>query len=381
MDALWSEPERLAYEDALAFAREHLAFDPRDHDRAGKLWREGYLTCGSRLFPGLCIPTQFGGRGLSYPETLAAMEGLGYGCPDTGLLFALNASLWTVAMPIAQFGTDAQRQRWLPGLSNGSLLGANAASEPNAGSDIFSLQTQATRDADSWILNGRKTWITAAPAADLFLLFATTDPSRGPLGISAFLIPANTPGFQVVRTIPKLGMRTAPMGEILLNNCRLPAESLLGREGRGARIFQFALEWERGAILAPMLGTLRRQLDRCLDFARSRKQFGQPIAKFQAVSHRLVDMAIRLESCRPFLLAFARTKAAGRDALALASMAKIHLSEAFLQNSLDAIRTLGAYGYSEDAGIERDLRDSVGGVLFSGTNDIQRNIIAQSLRL
>jgi alkylation response protein AidB-like acyl-CoA dehydrogenase len=381
MDALWSEAEHRAHDDALAFAREHLANDPRDRDRAGKFWLEGYRACGQRGYPGFCVPADHGGRGVSFPETVAAMEGLGRGCPDTGLVFALNASLWTVAMPISQFATDAQRRRWLPGLSDGTIVGANAASEPDAGSDIFGLQTRATREGDGWILNGRKTWITAAPAADLFLLFATTDPTRGALGITAFLIPADTPGFKVVRTITKLGMRTAPMGEIHLNECRLPADALLGREGRGARIFQYALEWERGAILAPMIGTMRRQLERCVEFARTRKQFGQPISKFQAVSHRLVDMAVRLESCRPFVRAFAHAKAAGRDGLTEASMAKVHVSECFLQNSIDAVRTLGAYGYSEDAGLERDLRDSVGGVLFSGTNDIQRNIIAQGLRL
>jgi alkylation response protein AidB-like acyl-CoA dehydrogenase len=381
MDALWSDDERQAHDDTLAFARDHLADDPRDRDRAGTFWREGYRLCGARGLPGPCVPADHGGRGLGYPATVAAMEGLGRGCPDTGLVFALNASLWTVAMPISHFGTDAQRRRWLPGLADGSLLGANAASEPDAGSDIFSLTTRATRDGDSWILNGRKTWITAAPVADLFLLFATTDPARGALGLTAFLIPVDTPGLEVVRTIPKLGMRTAPMGELRLDACRLPADALLGREGRGARIFQFALEWERGAILAPILGTMRRQLDHCVDFARSRRQFGRPISKFQAVSHRLVDMAVRLESCRPFIQSFARAKAAGRDALAESSMAKLHVSECFLQNSLEAVRTLGAHGYSEDAPLERDLRDSIGGVLFSGTNDIQRNIIAQSLRL
>ncbi len=381
MDALWTAEERQAYDDALTFAHEHLSDDPRELDRAGRFNREAYQRSAQFGFPGLCVPTEQGGRGWSIPRTVAAMEGLGQGCPDTGLVFALNASLWTVAMPISAFGTDAQRDRFLPGLCNATAVGANAASEPDSGSDIFSLTTSATRDGDSWVLNGRKIWITAAPVANLFLLFATTDPARGALGLSAFLIPADTPGFHIVRQIPKLGMRTAPMGELALESCRLPADALLGREGRGARIFQYALEWERGAILAPILGTMRRQLDRCLQFARSRRQFGQPISKFQAVSHRLVDMHVRLESCRPFIWSFAQAKAAGQDGLAQASMAKLHVSEAFLQNSTDAIRTLGATGYTEETGLERDVRDSLGSVLFSGTNDIQRNIIAQSLRL
>src|SRR5438105_10087791 len=224
------------------------------------------------------------------------MEGLGYGCPDTGLIFALNAALWTVTMPIVVFGTEAQKRRYLPGLCDGRLLGANGASEPEAGSDIFGMRTRAERQGDRWILNGRKTWITAGPIAEFFLCFAATDASKGILGISAFLIERETPGFRVVREIPKLGMRTAPMGELAFEDCALPAESLIGREGRGAPIFNAALEWARGAILAGALGTMRRQVERCIEHARTRKQFGQSIRKFQSVSNRVVDMTLRLET-------------------------------------------------------------------------------------
>ena len=280
------------------------------------------------------------------------MEGLGYGCPDTGLIFALSASLWTITMPILNFGTEAQKARYLPSLCDGRSFGANGASEPQAGSDIFSMTTRAERKGEGWVLNGRKVWITGGPIADLFLCFATTDPTKGVLGITAFLIERGTPGFHVVREIPKLGMRTAPMGELVFENCELPAENLLGREGRGSRIFNAALDWERGAILASVVGTMRRQLDRCIHHARTRKQFGQAIGKFQSVSNRIVDMMTRLETSRLLIHRYAWLKQQGKDATIAASMAKLHVSECFVQNSLDAVRLLGAAGYSVEGGAE-----------------------------
>ncbi len=379
MDGLLTDPEKAWRDRAITFAKAELAEDLSEREANGTFWRTGYERCGRGGFLGLPVPSEFGGQGLSLPETVAAMEGLGYICPDTSLIFAMNAALWTVTMPILEFGTELQKQTWLPALCNGSLVGSNAASEPEAGSDIFSLKTRAERDGETWVLNGQKIWITAAPVADLFLVFASTDPQRGALGISCFLIPKDTPGLKVLREIPKMGLRTVPMGEIQLENCRIPADALLGRVGRGAQLFQSALDYERGAILAPIVGTMQRQLEKCLQFARKRKQFGQAISKFQAVSHRLVDMAMRVETSRAFVYAYARAKAQKRDATIEASMAKIQVSECFVQNSLDAIRTFGAAGYVVETGIERDLRDSVGGLLFSGTNDIQKNIIAQHL--
>src|SRR5262249_44059411 len=331
---------------------------------------EGYARCARLGLAGLPVPPEYGGQGRDLPTTVAALEGLGYGCTDSGLIFALNAALWTVTMPILTFGTEAQKRRYLPGLCDGRLLGANGASEPEAGSDIFGMQTRAQRRGGRWIPRGRKNPGPAAPTARVVLCFATTDPSKGILGISAFLVESDTPGFRIVREIPKLGLRTAPMGELAFEDCVLPAESLLGREGRGAPIFNAALELERGAILASVLGTMRRQLERCTEYARTRKQFGQPIGKFQTVSNRVVDMAVRLETSRLMVYRYAWLKSLGRHANAAASMAKLHVSECFVQNSLDAVRLFGASGYAAETGLERELRDSVGGVIFSGTNDI-----------
>jgi alkylation response protein AidB-like acyl-CoA dehydrogenase len=382
MEFAFSEGQSRWHDAALQFARDELIDDGlAEREERGEFWREGFHRCARFGIQGLPVPVEYGGQGQDLLTTVAAMEGLGQGCADTGLIFAVNAALWTVTMPILAYGTDEQKRRYLPGLCDGRFLGANGASEPEAGSDIFSMQTRAQRRGNGWVLNGRKTWITAGPVADVYVCFATTDPAKGVLGVAAFVVERGTPGFHPAREIPKLGMRTAPMGELAFEDCVLPAENLLGREGRGAAIFNAALEWERGGILSSILGTMRRQLDRCIERARTRRQFGQPIGKFQSVSNRIVDMAVRLETSRMMVYRYAWSKTQGLDSTAWASMAKLHVSECFVQNSLDAVRLFGAAGYATQAGLERDLRDSVGGVIFSGTNDIQRNIIAQQLRL
>jgi len=383
MDFALNDAQQRWHEAAIAFAREELRDEAMaDRDARGEFWREGYRRCARFGAPGLPVPREHGGQAQDAVTTVAVMEGLGYGGNDSGLIFALNASLWTITMPILEFGTEDQKRRWLPGLCDGTLFAANAASEPGSGSDIFSMQTRAERRGDGWVLNGRKIWITGAPVADLFVAFATTDPSRGVMGITAFIIPQGTPGLNVVRTIDKMGTRTAPFGEVAFEGCELPAEALLGREGRGSRIFNAALEWERGAILAFALGVMRRQLERCIEHARKRTQFGQSIGKFQAVSHRIAEMALRLETSRLMAYRFAwiKDRKVG-DAASAAAMAKLHISECFVQNSLDAVRIFGARGYTVEDGLERDLRDSIGAVLFSGTNDIQRSILAQHLRI
>jgi alkylation response protein AidB-like acyl-CoA dehydrogenase len=382
MEFAFSEAQKHWYEAALRFAREELNDDDAvGREKRSEFWRDGYQRCARFGILGLPVPVEFGGGGQDLATTVAAVEGLGHGCADTGLIFGTGASIWTVTMPILAFGTEAQKKRYLPGLCDGRILGCNGASEPGAGSDIFSMQTKAVRQGGGWVLNGRKTWITSGAIADLMVCFASTDPSMGALGITAFLVERGTPGLEVVRPIENLGLRTAPMAEIVFENCVLPAENILGREGRGSTVFNAALEWERGAILAGIVGTMRRQLDRCVQHSRSRKQFGQSIGKFQSVSNRIVDMTIRLETSRYMVYRYAWAKSHGNDAALWASMAKLHVSESFVQSSLDAVRLFGASGFVADMPQERDLRDSIGGVIFSGTNDIQRNLIAQYLRL
>jgi alkylation response protein AidB-like acyl-CoA dehydrogenase len=313
--------------------------------------------------------------------TMLAMEGLGYGCRDNGLIFAMNAQMWSVQMPIYLHGTAEQKTKYMPGLCSGEIIGAHGMSEPDSGSDAYSLRTRAERRDGGYVLNGSKMFVTNAPVADMAVVFATVDPARKMWGITAFVVDIGTPGFSVSRDIEKMGLRSSPMGELIFEDCFLPEENRLGPEGAGARIFNSSMEWERSCILASHVGAMERQLEECVRYARERQQFGQRIGKFQSVANRIVDMKVRLETARLLLYKVAWLKKQGKAAAMEAAMAKLYLSEAFVQSGLDAVRTLGGYGYMTEFEVERDLRDAIGGTIYSGTSDIQRTIIANLLGL
>jgi alkylation response protein AidB-like acyl-CoA dehydrogenase len=380
LDFLTDEQRQLR-DAATAFGRAALSHDVVSRDRESKFDRSLWQKCADFGVLGMPIPSEYGGQGLGLTDLIAVMEGLGYGARDQGLLFSLNAHLWTNSIPILIYGTDAQKSRYLPGLCDGSLLGANAASEPNAGSDIFGMRTTATLDGDSYVLNGAKTFVTNAPVADVFVAYATVNPALGLLGITGFIIDRSTPGLTISPHLDKMGLRTSPMAEVIFTDCRIPVENRLGREGRGAQVFECSMEWERGSILASSLGVMRRQLEECTAHARTRKQFGKAIGKFQSVANRLVDMKVRLDTCRPLVYRIGLLKDRNQDATLEAAVAKLHVSESFVESSLDAIRIYGGYGYMTEQQIERDLRDAVGSTLYSGTSEIQRNIIAKRMGL
>jgi alkylation response protein AidB-like acyl-CoA dehydrogenase len=376
-----SDEHRSLQESAIAFARQALGHDVIAADEASTFNRDAWRRCAEFGVLGMPVPEEHGGLGLGLTSLLAVMEGLGYGTRDQGLLFSLNAHLWTNSIPILLYGTDAQKAAYLPKLCDGTLVGANAASEPEAGSDIFSMRTRALRDGDSYVLNGTKMFVTNAPVADLFVAYATIDPGLGAMGITAFIIERNTPGLTITRELHKMGLRTSPMAEVVFEDCRVPLTSRLGREGRGVEVFECSMEWERGCILASCLGVMRRQLEECVRHARERRQFGRPIGKNQAVANRIVDMRVRLDTCRPLVYRIGRLKDAGKPAMVESAIAKLHVSQSLVQSSLDAIQVFGGYGYMTEQQVERDLRDGVGSSLYSGTSEIQRNIIARALGL
>jgi alkylation response protein AidB-like acyl-CoA dehydrogenase len=241
------------------------------------------------------------------------------------------------------------------------------------------MRSRAERRQGGYLLNGTKTFVTNAPVADLALIFAMTAPEKGSWGVSAFLLERTDPGFSLGKNIRKMGLRTAPMGEVILQDCFVPDNRRLGAEGAGAAVFNSSMEWERACILGAHVGAMSRQLEDCVRYARARVQFGRPIGKFQSVSNRLADMKVRLETSRLLLYKVAWLKKEGKPASEEAAMAKLYLGEAFAQSSLDAIRIHGGYGYTTEFEVERDFRDAIGGTLYSGTSDIQRNIIAAYL--
>jgi len=380
MDFSWSDEQRQLEESVIAFSRRELRIESsvEEHEFSREVWRK----CAAFGLQGLPIPEEHGGQGADALTTMLALEALGYACTDNGLIFSINAHVWSAAMPILRFGTEAQKRHYLPALCDGTLIGVQGMTEPESGSDAFGLRTRATRRDAEFLLTGTKTFITNAPIADVFIIFALTDPALGSMGISAFIVDREAPGLTVGKTFEKMGLRSSPMSELFLDGCVVPEENLLGKLGNGMAIFNHSIDWERACILASAVGAMQRQVEDSVAYARSRYQFGQAIGRFQAVSHRIADMRVRTEAARLLLYNAGFAKQQGVKAPAAESaIAKLFISEAWLQNSLDALQNHGAYGYMTETGVERDVHDSIAGRIYSGTSDIQRNIIASSLGL
>ena len=381
MDFSLSAEQRELKEAAVAFAGRELDKDLAEREEAGEFSLEAWRACAKFGVQGLPVPAELGGGGADILTTVLVMEGLGYGCHDNGLIFSLNAQMWSLELPLVKFGSPAQRQAYLPGLVSGDLIGVHAMTEPGSGSDAFSMRTRAERQGDGYVLTGTKLYITNAPVADVVLVFAACPGRPAAAGVSAFLVEKGTPGFTVTRGLDKMGLRTSPTGEVALEDCRVPAGNRVGPEGAGMAVFNSSMAWERSCILASALGVMQRQLEECAGYARTRKQFGQPIGRFQAVSNKVADMYLRLEAARLLVYRAAWLGQQGRPAPAEAAAAKLFASEAWVASSLDAIQLHGAYGYMKEAGIERDLRDAVAGTIYSGTSEIQRVILARMLGL
>src|SRR5947207_14588732 len=379
MDFAWSDQQRELLDAVGRFASYQLNHDVIENGRDGVSNHDAWRKCVEFGIQDLAVPTEYGGLGMDPLTTVGVLERLGYGCKDNGLLFSINAHLWTVVTLLVYSGTEAQKKKYLPGLCNGTLIGGNATSEPNSGSDAFSLATTAVKKASSYILNGSKIFVTNGPIADLLMVFATLDKARGPNGISGFVVQEDSPGMNVARKLDKMGLRTSPMAEVFFENCEVPEENLLGKEGTGHSQFTWAMTWERGCILASAVGSMQRSLERCIRYAKERRQFGQPIGKFQLVASKIVDMKLRVESARHMLYHCAYLRGQGKSAYLEAAMTKLHISDCWIKSCEDAIQIHGGYGYMTEYELERELRDAIGSKLYSGTSEMQRNIIASLL--
>jgi L-prolyl-PCP dehydrogenase len=381
MDFAWTQ-EQLELRQALAeFASSQLNEGLIEREKHGEFNREGWKKCALMGVHGLPIPQEYGGLGMDQLTTVGALESLGYGCKDNGLIFSINAHMWTLELPILDFGTDEQKARFLPKLVSGEMIGGNAMSEPGSGSDAYSLRTTAEKKGDRYVLNGSKVFVSNGPIADVCLVFATVDRSKGPNGVTGFLVETNTPGFQVSRTMDKMGLKTSPMAELFFDNCEVPVENRLGKEGAGKNLFTHSMTWERSCILASAVGSMQRLLDVSVRYAKDRKQFGQSIGKFQLIASKVVDMKIRLETARALLYKAAWLGSQGRSIFMEAAMAKLHISECWVECAQDAIQIHGGYGYMKEFEVERELRDAIGSKLYSGTSEIQRTIIGSLLGL
>lgn len=368
-------------EEIIRFASGELNSDVAGRDAQSQFPAAEWQKCAEVGIQGLPVPEEYGGQGADPLTIMLAMEALGYGCRDNGLIFSLNAQMWACEVPIVLFGSDGQKQKYLPALCEGSLVAGHGMSEPGSGSDAFALSTTAELRDDRWVLNGSKTFVTNAPIADLFVVFAKTDRTKGFMGLSAFLVERDMPGLSVGRPLEKMGLRTSPMAELFLEDCEVPTENVLGTLGAGMRVFNSSMEWERSCILASTVGAMQRQVERCIEYARERKQFGQPIGSFQAISHKIVDMKLRLETARCFLYRLGWLMSEGKVTPLDSALVKLYLSECFVSTSLEAVQVYGGYGYMAEYELERELRDAVGSRIYSGTSEIQRNLAAAHLGL
>lgn len=381
MDFAWSAEQIELRERVAEMARRELNEGLQERDVAGEFNREGWRHCGQLGIHGMPIPAEYGGGGFDALTTVGVLEALGHGCRDNGLVFSINAHMWTAEIPILDFGTEEQKTRFLPGLCSGERIGGNAMTEPGSGSDAYSLTTRAERRGDRYLLRGSKCFITNGPIADVLVVYANAAPEKGSNGISAFLVEKGMRGFSFSETHDKMGLRTSPMAELHFEDCEVPEENRLGREGAGKALFAHSMTWERACILASGVGAMQRLLDLCIRYARERKQFGQPIGKNQLIQTRIVDMKLRLETARALLYQAAWLRGRGRNIFLEAALVKLHISESWVRCAEDAIQIHGGSGYLRGGEVERELRDALGSRIYSGTNEIQRSIAASLMGL
>jgi len=316
----------------------------------------------------------------NFLNQVIVLEALGYACDDNGLPFAATVQGSTVQQTLLLHGSKEQQQDYLPSCVAGDLIGSHAMTETNAGSDSAAISTQATKKGNGYLLNGEKRMITLAPIADFYIVFANVNPTVGRWGLTAFIVDKQLEGLTAFKANHKLGLDSVPIGSLNFENCFIPTSKRLGPEGAGAAIAQCSLELERSTVLANQVGQMNRQLELAVQHTRDRKQFGQAVGQFQSVSNRLADMRLRVETAQLLLYKTAWMRDQDQSTQLESSMLKLLISESFLASSIDAMRIHGGYSYLENHDAGRDTRDALGGVLYAGTSDIQRNIIAGLLK-
>jgi alkylation response protein AidB-like acyl-CoA dehydrogenase len=321
----------------------------------------------------------WGGLGQSLLTTMYVLEGLGWCCRDAGLSFSATTSMASTGIPLERFGSDDLKARYLPGICGGQLIGSHAITEPRGGSDALNMLTHADADGDHFVLNGSKTFVSNAPIADLFVVYARTHPDGGPLGITAFLIERGTPGLAVGPPLSKMGLRTSPLSEVFLDDCRVPRGQMIGRLGSGYRVLDYVMKREILFSFIVNVGEMQHRLDRCIEYARSRTQFGERIGSYQSIANKIVDMKIQIETSRMLLYDTATRLELGQDVTVDLAISKLVTSRANVASALDAVQIFGGYGYMTEYGVEKDVRNAVAGTIYSGTTEIQYNRIASML--
>lgn len=382
MDFTFSSEQKLLRDSIAKFASAELNSDVVERDRNQEFPRNLWRQCANFGLLGLPVPVEYGGTNSPPLDCAIAFEALGYGCRDGGLVFSVCAHILACVVPICKHGSEAQKQKYLKGLCDGSLVGAHAITEPDSGSDTFAMRLQAEHADGGWRLNGTKAFISNGPIADVVVVFAVTDREKGfHGGITGFLVERGVEGFSTGQKYTKMGLRTSPVGELVFDDAFVPDESVLGTVGGGTVVFGTAMDWERALLVAAHVGTIERLLETSIDYARSRSQFGQSIGKFQGVAHKIADMKVQLEAARLLVYRTASMLDVSRSISLDSAITKLFVSESLVRAALDTVQLHGGYGFMEEYEVERALRDAIGSTIYSGTSEMQRNIIGRWLGL
>ncbi|KAA0678550.1 acyl-CoA dehydrogenase [Roseomonas genomospecies 6] len=372
-----TEEQRMVRDMARDFAAERLAPTAAERDRTGAFPKEELAEMGKLGLMGMLVPEEFDGAGTDHIAYALAIEEIAAGDGAISTIMSVHNSVG--CMPILKFGSAEQKERFLKPMARGEQLGCFCLTEPQAGSDAAAIKTRARRDGNHWVLNGTKQFITSGKNADVAIVFAVSDPDAGKKGITAFVVPTDTPGFQVARVEEKLGQSCSDTCQIVLEDCRIPTDLMLGAEGGGYRVALANLEGGRIGIASQSVGMARAALDHATRYAQERQSMGVPIVQHQAVAFRLADMATKVEAARQLVLHAASLRDAGEPCLKEAAMAKLFASEIAERVCSDAIQIHGGYGYLNDFPVERIYRDVRVCQIYEGTSDIQRLVISRAL--
>jgi len=374
---LLTQDQEMIRDAVRAFAQEQLWPHAARWDKEHHFPKDAHRGLAALGAYGICVPEAYGGANLDYLTLALVLEEIAAG--DGGTSTAISVTNCPVNAILLRYGSEAQKQQWLVPLAHGEMLGAFCLTEPHVGSDASALRTTAVRDGDSYVINGVKQFITSGKYGDVAIVIAVTDPGAGKKGMSAFVVPTNTPGYVVARLEDKLGQHSSDTAQINFDQCRVPVENRLGAEGEGYKIALGGLEGGRIGIAAQSVGMARSALEVAIAYAKERQSFGTAIFNHQAVGFRLADCATQLEAARQLIWHAASLRDAGRPCLKEAAMAKLFASEAAEQICSAAIQTLGGYGYVSDFPLERIYRDVRVCQIYEGTSDVQKIIIQRAL--
>jgi butyryl-CoA dehydrogenase len=377
MEFQLSEEHEMMRKMVRDFALKEVAPSAAERDEQERFDRTIFEKMATLGLTGIPFPEEYGGGGADFLSYVIAVEELSRVCASTGVTLSAHISL--ASWPIFKFGTPEQKERFLRPLAEGKKLGAFGLTEPGSGSDAAAMKTTAVRDGDDYVLNGSKIFITNGGEAEIYVVFALTDPSLKHKGTTAFIVEKGTPGFSIGKKEKKLGIRSSPTTEILFEDCRIPASQRLGEEGEGFKIAMMTLDGGRNGIAAQAVGIAQGALDEALSYAKERHQFGKPIAKKQAIQFKLADMATQIEAARLLTYQAAWRESEGIPYGKASAMAKLFAGDVAMQVTTEAVQIFGGYGYTREYPVERMMRDAKITQIYEGTNEIQRVVISNHL--